>query len=126
MSDAEVTMPPRPTLTVFFRSGGERYSLPASAIHKVADVEYVHRLAGLPAGVLGISHHHGHVVTVIELEGALLGELPSKTRLSPRLLVLEQPAKHLALMVDVVEEIREFRPVAAPSHDSLWGEESHE
>lgn len=111
-------------LTLLFDVGGVRYSLPASAVQKVVDIDYVHRLMGLPAGVLGISHHHGHILTVIDLQAALIGGPSMPPLVVARVLVLERPARHLALRADAVEQICALPPAAPPAADALWAEVS--
>lgn len=124
MNPAERPVEADSLLTLLFEAGGVRYSLPASAVHKVVDIDYVRFLVGLPAGVLGISHHHGHILTVIDLEAALTAGGALANLSAARVLVLERPARHLALRADAVEQICALPSAAPPAGDELWTEVS--
>lgn len=112
-------------LVLLFRAGGERASVRAADVQKVTPVGHISRLPRLPSVVSGITQHRGRVVTVVDAAALLFGAPPARVGPSSsagssspssgalaserRLLILERPVRHLALLVDAVDEIEAVR-----------------
>ena len=118
-----MTTQPERALVLMFRAGGERAAIRAADVQKVTSVGHVSRLPRLPGVISGISQHRGRVVTVVDAAALLFSAAPTlppsaSSSLEPssssdaqhaRLLILERPVRHLALLVDAVDEIELVR-----------------
>lgn len=117
-------------LCVLCRAGGERLAVPARDVHKVVDRPQLTRMPRLPEAILGITHHRGRIVTVVDavpllgLErapppsapgaGADATVPPSAARPAAlvgeaRVLVLDRGTRQLGLWVDGVDEVEALR-----------------
>jgi chemotaxis signal transduction protein len=92
-------------LTIFFRAAGERYAMYASDVLKVVGQARLCRLPRLPAPVLGITHHRGRIVTVVDVGGLFAGGDRRDATDASRVLVLDRGQRNLGLRVDAVEHI---------------------
>lgn len=98
------------SLVLMFRAGGESAAVRAADVQKVTPVGHVSRLPRLPAMVAGITQHRGRVVTVVDAAQLLFRQGSVGHDLgAARLLILERPARHIALWVDAVDEIESIR-----------------
>ncbi len=96
------------TMCVVFAVGDERTAIRASDVQKVTPPPQLSRLPLLPAALLGVTQHRGRVVTVVDA-GVVLGGVASRSGPEQRLLILERPVRHLALLVDAVFGIEALR-----------------
>lgn len=101
-----------------FDLGGELFALPAADVVKVVELGPLSRLPRLPRAVLGISHHRGRIVTVVDL-GTLLRDRPCTDLAHARLILLERNARQVGLLTGSVDEMVNFAPGtgAAPLKD---------
>jgi chemotaxis signal transduction protein len=96
-------------LCVLCRAGTERLAVQARDVHKVVERARITRMPRLPAAFVGITHHRGRIVTVIDAV-ALLRLQPGDRKVQDvRVLVLERGQRHLGLMVDAVDEVEPMR-----------------
>jgi purine-binding chemotaxis protein CheW len=96
-------------LCVLCRVGADRLAIPARDVHKVVEKPRITRMPRLPAAVVGIAHHRGRIVTVIDALALLqLQEVPARSA-DPRLLVLDRSNRQLGLLVDGVDEVDTLR-----------------
>lgn len=79
------------TLAVVFRAGSDRYALSALDMSKVVEPGRIGSLPRLPAPILGITHHRGRVITVVD-RACLLEGKPREGEAQPssRLLILDR------------------------------------
>lgn len=99
-----------PDLCLLCRVGRERVALHVSEVLKVVAVTGLSRLPRLPVQVAGICHHRGRIVTVFDAGVLLLRAAPqAATGSEARIVVLDRLQRHLALVVDAVEEIEAVR-----------------
>jgi len=114
------------TMCLLFRVGEERFAIRASDVQKVTPVGSVSRLPLLPRTLVGITQHRGRVVTIVDAATLLHGHghgpstVPPTRALSSaseqRLLILERPVRHLALLVEAVFGIESLRLPADLAH----------
>ena len=97
------------TLCILFHAGPEAYAIPALDVQKVVEPGRLNRLPSLPGSILGITHHRGRIVTVVDLAG-LFGAVrtPPQTA-SARILVLDRGQRNIGLHVDAVDQIGPVR-----------------
>jgi purine-binding chemotaxis protein CheW len=96
-----------PLRHVLFRVDGRRYALPLSAVREVVVTpELFTRVPRAPAVVTGVINLRGRVVTVVDLRGVL--GLGSAVSPAPKLLLLDQGRRDLALGVTEVEGIEQL------------------
>lgn len=98
---------------------GGRFALPAGRVDGVAPARRVTRLPGAPPFVLGLSHHRGDVVAVLDA-ARLLGAPGEAAREGGFLVLLRDEGARFALAVDGVAGVEtvageEVRPVPAGS-----------
>jgi chemotaxis signal transduction protein len=97
-------------ICLFFKVGRERCGILLPEVQKVTELGHLNRLARLPPPILGISHHHGRVITVMSL-AQLMGFKDSggdKTQREPesldrhgaRLVILAREPRNIALLAD--------------------------
>lgn len=96
-------------LCVLCRAGAERLAVPARDVQKVMERPTVTRLPRLPVAVLGITHHRGRIVTVLDAVALLGLERTDVRSADPRVLVLDRGSRQLGLWVDGVDEVELLR-----------------
>jgi chemotaxis signal transduction protein len=119
-------------LCVLCRVGNETLAIRVSDVHKVTGLAQLCRLPRLPAVVAGITQHRGRIVTVFDARALLFVEhdgfaMRGSARSTQgtqepdaKVLVMERMQRHLALLVDAVDEIEQVRlDVDLPSGPSL-------
>jgi chemotaxis signal transduction protein len=67
------------------------------------------RLPRLPVAVMGITHHRGRIVTVLDAVLLLGLERTGAPSADPRVLVLDRGSRQLGLWVDGVDEVEALR-----------------
>ncbi len=98
-------------LCVLCRAGQERLAVIARDVYKVVEHARITRLPRLPAAALGITHHRGRIVTVIDTV-TVLGLARSTAATSAndsRLLVLDRGTRQIGLLVDGVDEVESLK-----------------
>jgi len=102
-----------------FDLGGELFALPASDVVKVVELGPLSRLPRLPKAVLGISHHRGRIITVVDL-GTFMLNKPCQDLAHSRLILLERNGRQVGLLTGPVDEIVLLAPGsgAAPLKES--------
>ncbi len=96
------------TLCLLFQAGADAFAIRAADVQKVNPAGHISRLPRLPVALLGITHHRGRVVTVVDA-GLVVGDRAATAGPDARLLFLERPVRHVALLVDAVLEIESLR-----------------
>ena len=89
-------------LTLFLRSGAERFALPASAVAEVVPAVPLHPAAADPA-LAGLLRYRGGVVPVLALGTA------GAAKLSGRIVIVEfpgDPPRRLGLLADSVSDLK--------------------
>jgi purine-binding chemotaxis protein CheW len=105
--------PPR---HVVFRVDSGRYALPLSAVREVVVTpELFTRVPRAPAAVTGVINLRGRVVTVVDLRPVL--GLGAAFTPAPKLLLLDQGRRDLALGVSEVEGIEQLEGVVTGTPD---------
>ena len=92
-------------LVVVFRVGGERYAMAASEVLRVIEPEGIGWLPRLPGAVLGITHHRGRLVTVLDLLVTLTGEGRRAPKVPPQVIVMETGHASVGIAADGIDEI---------------------
>jgi chemotaxis signal transduction protein len=108
-------------LCLFFRVGRESCGIPLHEVQKVTEFSSLNRFPRLPQPVLGISHHHGRVLTVISLPQILAGAatdgqensqaIDPRIKGSQRLVILAREPRNIAILVDQLFGTGQFRPL---------------
>jgi chemotaxis signal transduction protein len=102
--------PAERALCILFTRGDDRYAVRADEVHKVTEPGWLNRLPRLPPAVVGITHHRGRVVTVVDLAVLFSSDPPPRRESSAsRLVILERGQRHVALWVDAVDQIANLR-----------------
>lgn len=99
------------TLNLVFRADSHICALPLTKVSEVLRPLPVKALAGVPAGVRGLSMIRGAPVAVVDLAALLGGGSGTGTRL----VMVRAGERQIALSVDAVPGIRAFNP-------SVWNE----
>ena len=100
---------------VSFRLGSQEFAVDILQLRRVLPYEAPRRMDGAPAFVAGTVRHDGATLPVLDLR-ARLG-LPTTVTAESRLLLLEQGAAPVALVVDAAREVLRVEAgdiVAAP------------
>ncbi len=100
--------PSERTLCLLFRAGADAFAIRAADVQKVNPAGHISRLPRLPVALLGITQHRGRVVSVVDA-GLVVGERAATLGPESRLLFLERPLRHVALLVYAVLEIESLR-----------------
>ena len=96
-------------LCILCRVGGERVAVRTEDVQKVVSLAQLSRLPRLPAVVAGIAHHRGRMITIVHA-ATLLFDAPAQVKPGDlRALLLDRPARNLALLVDAVDGIELLR-----------------
>lgn len=96
-------------LCLMFRGAADAYALPALDVLKVVEPARLNRLPRLPPAVLGITHHRGRIITVVDLASLLGAPRTPPGGASARVLVLDRGQRNIGLYVDAVDEIVPIR-----------------
>jgi purine-binding chemotaxis protein CheW len=84
----------------------ERYALPMGIVREVIRWRTPTLVPGTPDTIIGVIHHRGIVLPILDIRPLLGLTTPSNTR-STRLLVTEQDGTHAAVICDAVVDIVE-------------------
>jgi len=97
-------------LVLVFDLAGERHALPAAGVLKVVEMGPLSRLPRLPDCVVGITHHRGRVVTVVDLcQLVKPGAAPTPVE-TGRLILVEKGGLNVGLLTGPVAEIISLDP----------------
>ncbi len=100
---------------LIFTLAGERYAVPVDAVREVMRWRAPTPIPGTPAAILGVLHHRGAVVPVVDPRPLLSLSPPPPAR-DTRLLVVEADDVRAALICDAVVDIAEIeRDAIEPS-----------
>ena len=102
-------------LNVICQVGDDLFAIAALDVLKVVDAGRLGRLPRLPKAVVGITHHRGRIVTVVEL--APLVGLPGRDAAEEgskreRILIIDRGQRNVGLRVGAVLEITSTHAVA--------------
>jgi chemotaxis signal transduction protein len=95
-----------------FDLAGERHALPAAGVLKVVEMGPLSRLPRLPPCVVGITHHRGRVVTVVDLAQLIKPSAPPTNTATGRLILAEKGGLNVGLLTGPVAEITSLDPAA--------------
>lgn len=105
---------------VVFQLGEEEYALDVERVREVVKVDRITRVPGAPAYVRGIINLRGRVVPVIDLRERLgLNAAPSER---PRIMVVEDGAALVGMLVDRASEVLRLRPGQVQPPDEILQE----
>lgn len=93
---------PLPTTILIARAAGYRLALDAADVIAVRGVPQTTRLPHTPPHLLGVFHHEGRIMPLVDLLG-LVGGGPATHR--PRVVVIEHGASAFAVVVEQVEDV---------------------
>lgn len=88
-------------LALVFQLGTEQFALPAADVLMVVEMGPLAPLPRLPPAIRGITHHRGHIVTVIDTS-ILLGGTPTPLDAQSRLVLLERGGHATGLLTGKV------------------------
>eukprot|EP01022_Parablepharisma_sp_SALTPOND_P031357 TRINITY_DN7969_c0_g1_i1.p2 TRINITY_DN7969_c0_g1~~TRINITY_DN7969_c0_g1_i1.p2 ORF type:complete len:177 (-),score=53.30 TRINITY_DN7969_c0_g1_i1:69-599(-) len=89
---------------VSFRLEEDAFALPLERVERALRMVAPVQLPQAPSWVLGVINMHGQVLPVLDL-GQRFGRDAKKPRPEPRLLVMSQQPRNVALLVDQVERV---------------------
>jgi purine-binding chemotaxis protein CheW len=103
---------------LIFTLAGERYAAPVDAVREVMRWRLPTPIPGTPAAILGVLHHRGAVLPVVDPRPLLRLPSPPPTR-DTRLLVVEADGVRAALLCDAVADIAEIEREAIEPPSAL-------
>lgn len=98
-------------LHVVFRVGEAHYVLPASRVAELDTFASATPVPGTAAFVIGLVHVRGRVLPLVDLR-VRFGLPPTEHGLDHRVLVIEQDARRVGLLVDSAREVIRIPPEA--------------
>lgn len=116
---------PETTNVLLYALAEEQFALPMSEVREVLRWRVPTPIPGTPQAILGVIHHHGIVLPVIDIR-AMLGLATAAPTRGTRLLVVEHDSIQAALVSDQVTDIVEVEnTVIEPPPPSLPAAQSH-
>ncbi|MEW6546831.1 MAG: chemotaxis protein CheW [Bacillota bacterium] len=108
---------------VVFQLGDEEYAITVERVREVVKADRITRVPGAPAYVRGIINLRGRVVPVIDLRQRL--GLDARPVERPRIMVVEDGAALVGMLVDRASEVLRVRPgQLQPPDEVLQGDEN--
>lgn len=98
----DVDTAPAGEAMVLFVIAQERYALPMRCVREVSLVPELTRVPGVPAYFVGVCHHRGEIVAVVDLH-ELFRLAPEPSSPAARLLFIGEDHVEMALRVDTVQ-----------------------
>jgi purine-binding chemotaxis protein CheW len=113
------------TNVLLYALAEEQFALPMSDVREVLRWRVPTPIPGTPQAILGVIHHHGLVLPVIDIR-SLLGLATAAPARGTRLLVVEHDNIQAALVSDLVSDIVEVEnTVIEPPPSSLPAAQAH-
>jgi purine-binding chemotaxis protein CheW len=103
-----------PTL-FYFQSDARRYCVPGEAVESIAWLPALSRLDGVPAWLVGLLNLHGQSVPVIDFS-RFMGHAARPFSTQQKLLILQGGSKRVALIVDQVDDLKDWAGEWLPLH----------
>lgn len=91
------------------RIGSDQVLVPMSMLTEIVPPPEFTGIPGTHAWVRGLANLHGSLVTVVDLQGFLLGTNVSKSQSARRMLVVSDGAHKMGLLVNEVYGMRHFK-----------------
>ncbi|HBS27391.1 MAG TPA: chemotaxis protein CheW [Gammaproteobacteria bacterium] len=91
------------------RIGSDQVLAPMSMLTEIVPPPEFTRIPGTQPWVRGLANLHGSLVTVVDLQGFLLGTNVSKTQSARRMLVVSEGGHKIGLLVNEVYGMRHFK-----------------
>ena len=95
---------------IFLRVGDEKCGISMAEVQKVTEFNSLNRIPRLPPALMGISHYHGRVITVLSLAWLLAEDAGGSLEVQPdvlpspkpgqRLVILSRDPRNIALLAD--------------------------
>ena len=103
---------------VIFDLENQKYALPCESIVKIVNAVAITPLPHMPKKIIGIINVHGSVIIVIDIR--ILMELPPKElELSDKIIITKTAKRHVAFIVDSVDELSEIEESRIVKMDSI-------
>lgn len=109
---------------MIFRIDDTSYVVPAARVLQMESFTSATRVPGAPAHVAGLVQLRGKVVPVVDLR-ALFGLPPIERGIDARIVVVQQNARQVGLLVDAAREVIKIDPGAFAPPPEIVALQSH-
>lgn len=99
----------KPLSILTFRSDGQVYALPVTAVHQLIEMVAITAVPEAPPAVQGVINVHGEIVVVMDLR-LRLGSPYKPYHLHTPVILMQANGRTLALVVDDVETVIDVNP----------------
>lgn len=113
------TMPTKSIAILTFRTNGQVYGLPITAVRQLIEMVTIVALPQAPPAIQGVINVHGQIVPVLDMR-LRFGMAFKPYQLRTPIILLEANGRSLGLVVDEVETVIEVNPVDAQTSDRIF------